>query len=127
MNGTAQIQKEPQAFELLTPAQLAREINTTPQTVNTWHRDGIIPAKIAVGRIVRFDRTDALEALARHSRKTASRESAALAGEADDALDMAAKKPVTVKAHQAFRESITARHDDSIDELVEELRTASKP
>jgi hypothetical protein len=72
MDATADIKKEPQAIELLTPAQLAREINTTPQTVNTWHRAGIIPARIALGRIIRFDRTEALEALARQSRKLAA-------------------------------------------------------
>lgn len=52
--------------------------------------------------------------------------------EADAALDVAtaAKKPVTVKEHEAFRQTITARPVpavDPIDELVEELRTASRP
>ena len=55
--------------QLLTPTQLAREINTTPQTINNWHRAGIIPARIAVGRVVRFDRSEAFEALAAQSRK----------------------------------------------------------
>jgi hypothetical protein len=45
--------------------------------------------------------------------------------EADDALDMAAKKPVTVEKHQAFRESIIARPDDDIEELIQDLRTPS--
>ncbi len=49
--------------------------------------------------------------------------------EADDARDVAtaAKRPITVLDHEAFRKSLAARPDDSIDELVEELRTASKP
>lgn len=60
-------------LELLTPSQLAREIRTTPQTVNNWHRAGIIPARIAVGRIVRFDRREALAALAAHSNQGGAR------------------------------------------------------
>ena len=51
--------------------------------------------------------------------------------ESDVALDVAtaAKKPVTVMDHEAFRESITPQPVppvDSIDELVEELRTIPK-
>ena len=55
--------------ELLTPSQLAKEINTTPQTIGNWHRAGVIPARIAVGRIIRFDRGEVLAALATQSRK----------------------------------------------------------
>jgi hypothetical protein len=52
--------------------------------------------------------------------------------EADGALDVAtaAKKPFTVMDHEAFRESIATRPDktgDEIDELVDELRNASRP
>lgn len=53
-----------QSLDLLTPAQLAREIRTTPQTIGNWHRAGIIPAVVAVGRIIRFNRAAVLEALA---------------------------------------------------------------
>ena len=56
-------------LELLTPTQLAREIRTTPQTINAWHRSGLLPARIAVGRIVRFDRREAIAALEAASRK----------------------------------------------------------
>lgn len=51
-------------LQLLTPRQLAREIATTPQTIGNWHRAGLIPAKIAVGRIIRFEREAVLAALA---------------------------------------------------------------
>jgi hypothetical protein len=56
--------------ELDTPATLAAAIRTTPQTVNTWHRNGIIPARICIGRVIRFDRREALEALAAHSNRS---------------------------------------------------------
>lgn len=51
-------------LQLLTPRQLAREIATTPQTIGNWHRAGLIPAKIAIGRIIRFEREAVLQALA---------------------------------------------------------------
>lgn len=53
--------------ELDTPTTLARVVKTTPQTINNWHRQGILPAKIAIGRVIRFDRREALAALAAHS------------------------------------------------------------
>ena len=59
-----------QPLELLTPAQLAREIKTTPQTVNNWRRAGVIPAKIDCGRIVRFDRAEVMAALSTRKRDT---------------------------------------------------------
>jgi hypothetical protein len=55
--------------ELDTPATLARVVKTTPQTINTWHRRGILPARICIGRVIRFDRREALEALAAHSNR----------------------------------------------------------
>lgn len=61
--------QSPENDELDTPASLARVVKTTPQTVNTWHRQGILPAKICIGRIVRFDRREALAALAAHSNR----------------------------------------------------------
>lgn len=47
-------------------------------------------------------------------------------------LDVAvkAKRPISVQDHERFRESITDRPapaGDEIDELVEELRTVTKP
>jgi excisionase family DNA binding protein len=59
-----------QSPEILeTPQELARALRTTPQTVNAWHRQGVIPARFAVGRIVRFERREVIEALAARSRK----------------------------------------------------------
>ncbi len=58
-----------ESLDLLTPRQLAREVRVTPQTVSNWHRAGIIPARIAVGRIIRFDRSEALAALAAASER----------------------------------------------------------
>lgn len=60
-----------EALRLLTPAELAEKLNTTPQTVNTWHRTGVIPAKIAIGRIIRFELETVLLALEAKSRKSA--------------------------------------------------------
>jgi hypothetical protein len=64
------------AHSLETPKGLetAREIaddllKCTPQHVNALHRRGIIPAKVCIGRLIRFDRRDVLEALAAHSMK----------------------------------------------------------
>jgi excisionase family DNA binding protein len=58
---------------LETPREIANLIRATSQTVRNWHRDGIIPAKFAVGRIIRFDRAEVLAALAAHS-KTGGRQ-----------------------------------------------------
>lgn len=57
------------AEKLETPREIAALIRTTPQTVLNYHRAGIIPARINVGRIIRFDRTDVLAALTSHSKK----------------------------------------------------------
>lgn len=38
-----------------TPRQVARRYSVTVPTVFNWLRAGIIPAKVAVGRIYRFD------------------------------------------------------------------------
>ncbi|MCU0751485.1 MAG: helix-turn-helix domain-containing protein [Akkermansiaceae bacterium] len=50
------------------PSEFAKVVNTTGQTVRTWVHQGIIPAKICLGRIIRIDRREALEALAAHSK-----------------------------------------------------------
>jgi hypothetical protein len=57
-----------QPLEILeTPQSLARKIRTTPQTINNWHRSGIIPSRIAVGRVIRFDLAEVLAALSAQS------------------------------------------------------------
>ena len=57
--------------ELDTPATLAKACRTTPQTINAWHRAGILPARISIGRVIRFDRREALAALAAQSNREA--------------------------------------------------------
>lgn len=51
--------------KLDTPREFASVINTTGQTVRNWIHAGIIPAKVNIGRIIRIDRREALEALAK--------------------------------------------------------------
>lgn len=63
-----------ETLELETPREIARALKCTPQHVNALHRRGIIPAVVAIGRLVRFDRREVIEALAAHS----SREAAAI-------------------------------------------------
>jgi hypothetical protein len=69
MNASTAPAQSPEIEELDTPTSLARVLKTTPQTVNGWFRNGTIPARIAVGRIVRFNRAEVIEALAARSRK----------------------------------------------------------
>lgn len=38
----------------ISSAQVATILQTTPQTINAWHRDGVIPG-FRVGRVVRYD------------------------------------------------------------------------
>lgn len=38
-----------------TPRQVAEHNSVTVPTVLSWFRQGIIPAKIAIGRVYRFD------------------------------------------------------------------------
>ena len=52
-----------QTLHLLTPTELARELRTTPQSVNGWHRKGLIPAKFALGKTVRFELSEVLDTL----------------------------------------------------------------
>lgn len=65
MNDIANTNKDELALD--TPATLAKLLNTTPQTILNWFHAGYIPARIAVGRLIRFDRQDALAALAERS------------------------------------------------------------
>lgn len=51
------------AQPLDSPATFARFVGVTPQCVRNWCRDGIIPLKIKAGRVVRFERAAAIEAL----------------------------------------------------------------
>lgn len=53
--------------ELDNPRELAKALKVTPPTVLDWHRRGIIPAEIAIGRVYRFNRAKVRAALAAHS------------------------------------------------------------
>ena len=68
-NATALAQSLETTEALETPRTLAAILRTTPQSVNAWHRRGILPARIAIGRVIRFDRNEALAALAAHSKR----------------------------------------------------------
>jgi predicted site-specific integrase-resolvase len=56
-------QNEPAQTPLDSPATFARFVGVTPQCVRNWCKDGIIPLKIHAGRIMRFERQAAIEAL----------------------------------------------------------------
>jgi len=58
--------------KLETPREIAAAIRTTPQTVLNYHRAGIIPSRISIGRLIRFNLPDVLTALEAHSRKGAA-------------------------------------------------------
>jgi excisionase family DNA binding protein len=53
-----------------TPRQVAEHFSVTVPTVFNWLKQGIIPAKIAVGRVYRFDIEEVEEALVQHSKQT---------------------------------------------------------
>jgi predicted site-specific integrase-resolvase len=50
-------------IKLDSPVSFAGLVNVTPQTVRNWIRRGIIPTVISAGKIVRFERAAAIEAL----------------------------------------------------------------
>ena len=60
--------QSPETLELETPREIGRALKCTPQHVNALHRRGIIPAKVAIGRLVRFDRREVIAALAAYTR-----------------------------------------------------------
>jgi predicted site-specific integrase-resolvase len=51
------------AQSLDSPATFARFIGVSAQCVRNWCHEGIIPLKIHVGRIIRFEREAAIQAL----------------------------------------------------------------
>lgn len=62
-------QNDGQALE--TPASLAQLLNTTPQTILNWFHAGTIPAVIAQGRVIRFNRNDVLDHLSKQAARYA--------------------------------------------------------
>lgn len=55
--------------ELLTAADIATRYKVKPKQILQWRRDGIIPAAVAIGRIVRFDADEVAKALADRTKK----------------------------------------------------------
>lgn len=51
------------AQSLDSPASFARFIGVSAQCVRNWCHEGIIPLKIQMGRIMRFERETAIQAL----------------------------------------------------------------
>jgi len=49
--------------KLDSPVSFAGIVNVTPQTVRNWLRRGIIKPTISNGKIIRFDRAEAIAAL----------------------------------------------------------------
>ena len=52
------------ASDIITPAQLAADYQTTKPTALSWYHRGLIPAVVADGRIIRFSRAAVAKALA---------------------------------------------------------------
>lgn len=59
------VMPDPTILSHATPRQVAERYAVTVPTVLGWHRAGIIPAKVAMGRIYRFDLAEVDAALAR--------------------------------------------------------------
>lgn len=60
--------RAPSAVELITPAELAAELNVTPETLRRWRKAGTGPDWIRVGdRFVRYPREGVQEWLRRAS------------------------------------------------------------
>jgi len=51
--------------------EIAPEFNVCKKTFLNWFSAGIVPASIAVGRVLRFNLADCREALKRHSDRDA--------------------------------------------------------
>ncbi len=45
----------PRIQQLLKPQELAAIINVSAPTIMNWYYDGIIPARVHVGRVIRFE------------------------------------------------------------------------
>lgn len=68
------VMHDPTSPSHATPRQVAERYAVTVPTVFTWLRAGIIPAKVAMGRIYRFDLTDVDRALERQRHGIAAAE-----------------------------------------------------
>ena len=51
-------------LDIATPSELASDYKTTVPTALSWYHKGWIPAAVANGRVIRFNRADVAKALA---------------------------------------------------------------
>jgi len=61
---------------LLTPAELGEIYKVSSDSILRWHKSGLIPSEVSVGRIIRFDReavADALKQAADKAKKAKKR------------------------------------------------------
>lgn len=49
--------------ELLTPSELGEIYKVSSKTISRWYKSGAIPAEVAIGQIIRFDRDTVADAL----------------------------------------------------------------
>jgi excisionase family DNA binding protein len=59
--------------ELLTPAELAEVLKVSRWTLSAWLREGKIPARVNIGKVVRYDLGDVQAALAADAAAKAKR------------------------------------------------------
>lgn len=59
--------------QLSTPAEIAATYQVAASTVLRWHRDGIIPASVSVGKVIRFDSDEVSKALTARTKRKANR------------------------------------------------------
>ena len=49
--------------------ELASHFDVAPRTILNWYHDGIIPAAVDIGRVLRFDLEQVCEAISKYSEK----------------------------------------------------------
>jgi phage terminase Nu1 subunit (DNA packaging protein) len=52
---------------LVTAAELAATYRVGKRTISAWHRAGVIPAALVVGKVIRFDPAAVAKALAKRT------------------------------------------------------------
>lgn len=60
---------EDEGERLMTAGEIAAIYQVHKNTVHQWHRDGLIPAEVAVGKIVRFKAAAVAKALQKETRR----------------------------------------------------------
>jgi predicted site-specific integrase-resolvase len=61
------------AAAFVTAAELAATYRVAKRTICAWHRAGVIPAALEVGKVIRFDPTAVAKALAKRTAAKSSR------------------------------------------------------